>query len=52
MKVDVAVIGPVVSEPLTFLMPLHAPVAPHITALLLVQVSVAELPDLTEPGVA
>jgi hypothetical protein len=50
--VEVAVIGAVVCEPLTPLLPLHPPEATHEWVLLLFHASVAALPDLTVLGVA
>jgi hypothetical protein len=46
------VIGPVVCDPLRFFIPLHASEAAHDVALLLLQASVAGLPELTVLGVA
>ncbi len=45
-------IGPVVCDPLRFFIPLHASEAAHDAALLLLQASVAGLPELTVLGVA
>jgi hypothetical protein len=50
--VELAEIGPVVNEPLIFLLPLHAPEATQTLASLLLQASVAAPPDVTVVGVA
>ena len=47
-----AAIGPVDCEPLTLLLPDHAPEAEHAVALRLVHVRVEEMPELTVLGLA
>jgi hypothetical protein len=46
------VIGPVVCDPLTLLLPVHAPDATQYLASLLLQASVARFPEVTVLGVA